>query len=157
MQFATTNKMSLRYRLKGQLHLWSKSSVIKSREEQSSILLSFKLFFFFLMLLLHLFTIPSNLLQVHYPTLNYSSNLSPASFYDWTKNYWLAKQPKGILIFTTIVSISLLLSHKQALCTHSEDSGLQYSVCMQIAAHYKIGNTTPAHDYSLSSSQLLQY
>ena len=78
MQFAT-NKMScsMRYRRKGQLHLWSKSSDIKSIRG-AVFCCPLKLFFPFLRLL-HLFTIPSNLLQVH-PTLNYSSNLFPRDF-----------------------------------------------------------------------------
>ena len=81
--------------------------------------------------------------------LYYSLQIPLLLFYDLTVVDHQACQAMA-LIFT--VSISLL-SRKQALCTHilKIPMPIVFYPCTQIAAHYKIGNTTPAHDYSLSS------
>ena len=96
MQFAT-NKMScsMRYRRKGQLHLWSKSSVIK-KHKRSSILLSFKTFFPFSEAIASVYN--SLKLTASAPNFKLLFKSFSTGFYDWTK-------PPGILIFTTIVSI----------------------------------------------------
>ena len=101
MQFAT-NKMScsMRYRRKGQLHLWSKSSDIK-KHKRSSILLSFKTFFSpFLRAIASVYN--SLKLTASAPNFKLLFKSFSTGFYDWTK-------PPGILIFTTIVSIFIAM------------------------------------------------
>ena len=100
MQFAT-NKMScsMRYRRKGQLHLWSKSSDIK-KHKRSSILLSFKTFFPFSEAIASVYN--SLKLTASAPNFKVLFKSFSTGFYDWTK-------PPGILIFTTIVSIFIAM------------------------------------------------
>ena len=100
MQFAT-NKMScsMRYRRKGQLHLWSKSSVIKSIRG-AVFCCHLKLFFPFLRAIASVYN--SLKLTASAPNFKLLFKSFSTGFYDWTK-------PPGILIFTTIVSIFIAM------------------------------------------------
>ena len=101
MQFAT-NKMScsMRYRRKGQLHLWSKSSDIKSIRG-AVFCCPLKLFFPFLRAIASVYN--SLKLTASAPNFKLLFKSFSTGFYDWTK------PSPGILIFTTIVSIFIAM------------------------------------------------